>query len=136
MLTFLIHSGTVFFCWRVLHPRIHLVFQLQFFISSTFCQRCIKLATQNCFSALDRLGCLRIRETVPFMGFYVFKAASEDTKLDFASRSLEEELLLFSHLSGERKSERNMRLCCKDIELLLLYKGRLKAGLLGKSSRI
>lgn len=44
--------------------------------------------------------------------------------------------LLFFQLSGERKSERNMRMCCKDIELLLLYKGRLKAGLLGKSSRI
>ncbi|KAI8006871.1 Myosin-1 [Camellia lanceoleosa] len=29
-----------------------LVFQLQFFISSIFCLRCIKLATQNCFSAL------------------------------------------------------------------------------------
>ena len=42
------------FCWRALQQKILLVFLLQFFISSTSCQRCIKSATQNCFSELAR----------------------------------------------------------------------------------
>jgi hypothetical protein len=47
-------SDMVFFCWRMPHIRIHLVFQLQFFISSISCLKCIKLATQSCSSELDR----------------------------------------------------------------------------------
>jgi hypothetical protein len=47
-------SDMVFFSWRMSHIRIHLVFQLQFFISSISCLKCIKLATQSCSSELDR----------------------------------------------------------------------------------
>ncbi|KAI8527288.1 hypothetical protein RHMOL_Rhmol12G0063500 [Rhododendron molle] len=42
----------VFFYWTMTHRKIHSVFQLQFFIDSIFCRRCIKLAIKNCFSAL------------------------------------------------------------------------------------
>lgn len=46
--------GTVFFFWRMLYLKSHWVFLLQFFISSKFFRRCIKLAIQNCSSVLDR----------------------------------------------------------------------------------
>ena len=45
-----------------------------------------------------RLGFLRIQGIVHFMAFYVFKAASEGTKLAAALRSFKEELLPFSHV--------------------------------------
>lgn len=45
-----------------------------------------------------RLGCLRIQETVPFMAYYVCKAALEVTKLGFIWRSLGGELPIFSHV--------------------------------------
>jgi len=47
-------SDMVFFSLKMLHLRIHLVFLLLFFISLTFCLKCIKLATQNCFSEQGR----------------------------------------------------------------------------------
>ena len=50
-----------FFFLRMLHLKIHSVFQLQFFISSTFYLRCIKLATQSCSSELARLVILSIQ---------------------------------------------------------------------------
>jgi hypothetical protein len=46
-------SDMAFFL-RMSRLKIHLVFRLQFFISSTFCPRCIKLATQNYSSELVR----------------------------------------------------------------------------------
>lgn len=47
-------SDTVFFSLKMLHLRIHSVFQLQFCISLVYCLICIKLATQNYFSEQDR----------------------------------------------------------------------------------
>jgi hypothetical protein len=45
--------GMAFFL-RMSRLKIHSVFRSQFFISSTFCLRCIKLAIQNCSSELVR----------------------------------------------------------------------------------
>lgn len=57
------------------------------------------ITSNNCNKDyLCRLGCLRIQEIVPFMAFYVFKAALEGTELVFTSRSLEVELSLFNHV--------------------------------------
>lgn len=50
-----------FFFLRMSHLKIHSVFLLQFFISSTFYLRCIKLATQSCSSELVRLVALFIQ---------------------------------------------------------------------------
>ncbi|ONM05602.1 myosin1 [Zea mays] len=57
------------FARRMLHLKIHSVFQLQFFISSTFYLRCIKLATQSCSSELVRLATLKILGIVLCMVF-------------------------------------------------------------------